>query len=81
MQTWIKTSPITLVKKVTDDVRECKIINIKLNHNPSSADSETYKLKIATFENGQTAESLAVLNNFKTTINRKGTTSAAVKIN
>ena len=29
------------------------IINIKMRQNPSTADSETYKLKIITFEHGQ----------------------------
>ena len=44
---------INLIKKQTDDVSECYIIKIKMRWNPSDADSETYELNIATFENGQ----------------------------
>ena len=35
---------------------------------PSDADSETYKLKIVMFENGQPKEFLALVNNFKTVV-------------
>ena len=48
---------------------------------PSDDDSETYKLKIAMFENGQPEEFLALMKNFKRAIDGIGTTSEAGKIN
>ena len=47
---------------------------------PSDAGSETYELKIVTFENGQPEELFALMKNFKTAIDRTGITSAALKI-
>ena len=51
-----------------------------MRQNPSDSDPETYKLKIATFENGQPDEFLLLMKNFKTAIYGTGTTSAAGKI-
>ena len=52
-----------------------------MRQNPSDVASETYKLKIATFEHGQPEEFLEIVNNFKRTIDGTGTTMAAGKIN
>ena len=47
---------------------------------PSDAGSETYELKIATFENGQPEELFVLMKNFKTAIDRTGTMLESVKI-
>ena len=47
---------------------------------PFDDESETYKHKIAMFENGQPEKFRALMNNFKTAIDGTGTTSAAEKI-
>ena len=52
-----------------------------MRRDPSNADSETYELKIALFENGQPEGILALMKNFKSEIDRTGNTSAAGKIN
>ena len=51
-----------------------------MRQSPSNADPETYKLKITTFENGKPEESLAVMKNFTTAIDRTGTMFAGTKI-
>ena len=48
---------------------------------PVAADSETYKLKIAMFDNGKPDEFLKMRKNFNTVIDGTGTTTAAGKIN
>ena len=70
-----------IFKKEIADVSECDIIKIKMRRDLSDTKSETYELKIATFENGQAEEFLALMKNFKTALDGKGTTSAAGKIN
>ena len=50
-----------------------------MRQSPSNADPETYKLKITTFENGKPEESLAVMKNFTTAIDRTGTMFAGDK--
>ena len=52
-----------------------------MHQDPTSSRSETYKLKIAIFENGKIEESLNMVKNFKTAINGTGNTSADRKIN
>ena len=52
-----------------------------MRQNPSDADSETYKLKIFTFEHGQSEEFLQLVKNFKRAIDRTWTTTAAGRIN
>ena len=69
------------MKKQTHNVSECDIIKIKMIQDPSDANSETYKLKIATFENVKLEAFLALTKNFKTAIDGAGTISAAGKIN
>ena len=48
---------------------------------PFDDESETYKHKIAMFENGQPEKFRALMKNFKTAIDGTGTTSAAGKKN
>ena len=70
-----------IFNKETEYVRECDIINTNMRQNLSNADSETYKLNIATFEHGQPEEFLALMNNFKTAIGGTGNMLAEGKIN
>ena len=72
---------IPLGKKEPNKVNKYAIIKIKMRQNQSDADSETYKIKIGTFENGQPEEFLQIMNNFKRAVDRKGTTTTAGKIN
>ena len=51
------------------------IIKVKMRQNPASSASETYKLKMSTFKNSQPEGFLMLLKNFRTVINRTGTTS------
>ena len=46
-----------------------------------SSTSETYKLKMTTFENEQPEDFLMLMNNFKTAIEGTGTISVAGRIN
>ena len=48
--------------------------------NLSDTHSETYKLKIVTFEHGQPEQFLQLLNNFKRAVDWTGTTTAEGKI-
>ena len=49
LQARIEPPLITMIKKETEGVITCDIINIKMRRNPSDVDSETYELKITTF--------------------------------
>ena len=51
VQAHIYPPPIPLIKSVTENVNKYDIIKIKMRQNPESADSDTYKLNIATFDN------------------------------
>ena len=53
VHTWIEPPPIHLVKKAPNKSNEYYTIKIKILQNLSDTDSETYKLKIVTFEHGQ----------------------------
>ena len=81
LQERINPPPITSINKATNDVIECDIINIEMRRNLSAPDSETYKLKIATFENVQPEEFLVTMKNLKTTIEKKGNKLVAGRIN
>ena len=52
-QECIYTPLIPLIKANTEDEKGFDIINIKIFWNPESSASETYKLKVATLENGK----------------------------
>ena len=65
--------PILLNREVTDNAKECEMNKIKMRQDPESVMSETYDLKIDTFENGKPEELLALTKNFKTAIDRPGT--------
>ena len=81
VQARIKTLPIPLIKKEADYVRECDIIKIKKRQDPFDANSETYDIKIATFENSQPEELLALMKNLKSAVDGTGTTLASGRIN
>ena len=69
-----------MIKKELPEANEYDIINIKMRRNPSDATSETYKLKIFTFEHSQPEYFLELMKNFKRAVNGIGTTTAAGKI-
>ena len=52
-----------------------------MRQNPSNVTSETYELKIVTFENGQPEEFLQLMKNFKRAVDGTETTTTAGKIN
>ena len=52
-----------------------------MRRDPASTASNTYELKIQTFENGKPEEFLQIMKYFKTATDGMGTTSAAGKIN
>ena len=52
-----------------------------MRRNLYGANSETYKLKIVTFEHGQPEKFLAIMKDFKRVVYGTETTTAAVKIN
>ena len=52
-----------------------------MRQDPVAADSETYKLKIAMFENSKPEEFLKLMKSLNTAINRIGNTTADRKIN
>ena len=52
-----------------------------MRQNPSDADSETYKLKIVTFEHVQPEEFLQIMTNFNRAVDVTWATNAAGKIN
>ena len=81
VQKRIKPPSNHVVKKEPDKVNEYVIIKIKMRRNPSDANSETYELKIVTFEHGQPEEFLALVKNFKKLVEGTGTTTAAGNIN
>ena len=81
VQALIEPPPIPLIKVDLEEERASNIIKVKMRRNPALAASETYELKMATFENGQPEEFLALLKNFKIAINGTGTTSVAGWIN
>ena len=53
IQEQIEPTPILLINKEPKEVKEYDIIKIKICQNPSVAASETYEMKIVTFEHGQ----------------------------
>ena len=65
MQARIKPPPIPLVKLELEDERAIHIINVKMQRKPSLEASETYKINMNTFNDGQTEEFPALLKNFK----------------
>ena len=72
---------IPLNRAVTENAKECDIIKIKMFWDSYSSTSETYNLKIDIFENSKPEEFLALMKNFKTTIDGTGTMSAPESIN
>ena len=68
VQAHIYPPPILLIKSVTEEVNKCDIIKINMRQNPESADSDTYKLNIAMFDNRKQEEFLGIMKKFKTAI-------------
>ena len=80
-QSRIKPWPIPLNRLVTENLKGCNIINIKMRQYPLSYTSKTYEIKTATFENDKPEEFLTLMKNFKTAIDKTGTASAPRRIN
>ena len=70
-----------MINKDPPESNEYDIINIKMRQNPSDAVSETYELKIFTFEHGQPEEFLQLVKNFRRAVDGTGTKMSAGKIN
>ena len=79
-QARIDPPPIPLLKAKTGKTEETHIIKIKILRYPASATSETYDLKLQTFENGKPEEFLQMIKDFKTGIDVTGTNSVSGKI-
>ena len=81
VQARIEPPTIPLNRTVTDNMKGCDIIRIKMRWDPESYMSETYELNIDTFENVKPEELLALMNNFNTMSEGTGTMSATRSIN
>ena len=81
VQARIEPPPIPLIKKEPPESNEYAIIKIKMHQNPLDAASETYTLKIVTFEHGQPEEFLKLMKNFKRAVNETGNKTAVGEIN
>ena len=81
VQELLEPSLILLTKSAAEDIKECDIFKIKMCRNPELADSDTYEINIATFENGKPEKFLALMKTFKTAIDRTGTTSVSGRMN
>ena len=79
VQARIDPPPIPLIKATNVNTEKTNIIKIKMHQDPASATSDTYKLKVQTFENGKPEEFLQMIN-FKTAVDRTGNTSTTVTI-
>ena len=58
VQARIEPPPTPLIKATNVNTEETDIINIKMHQDPASATSDTYELKVQTFENGKPEEFL-----------------------
>ena len=76
VQACIEPPSTPLIKSTAVKIEECNIINIKMRRYPASAVSETYELKVQTFENGKPEEFLQIMKYFKTGTDGKRTPSA-----
>ena len=61
VQVRIDPTPIPLNRALTENVKECDIIMTKIYWDPTSAMSETYKLKNAMSKNGKQEEFLKMI--------------------
>ena len=77
VQACIEPPTILLIKKEPPEANKYAIIKINMHQNPLDAASETYTLKIVTFEHGQPEEFLKLMKNFKKAVNEIGTKTAA----
>ena len=80
-QARIEPPPIPLIKAKNRNTEETDIIKIKMRQYPASTTSETYKLKVQTFEKLKLEEFLQMMKDFKTGIDGTATISATGKIN
>ena len=81
IQAQIEPPPIPIVKNEPVEVNKYDIIKINMHWNPYSTESETYELKIVTFDHGQPEEFPKLTKNSKRAVDRAGATKTAGKIN
>ena len=53
IQVQIEPTPIPLIKVELEEQRESNIIKVEIRRNPSQAASETYKVNMYKFDDGQ----------------------------
>ena len=80
VQARIDPSPTPLIKVTNGKTEETDIINIMMRQDPASATSETYDLKVQTFEYVKPEEFLQMVKDFETGIDGTAITSATGKI-
>ena len=80
LKSHIEPPMITIIKVGLEEERVSNIIKVNNRRNLDSDTYDTYKLKMAMFENYQPEEFLALLNNFRIEINGTGTTSFSGRI-
>ena len=80
VQARIEPPPIPLVKLELEDEHATHIIKVKIQTNQSQAASDMYNININTFNDVQPEEFLALLKNFKITIDGTGTSTLSGRI-
>ena len=81
VQACIETPQIPLIKVDLQELHATNIIKVKIQRTPSQATSETYKMNMSTFNEGQQEEFLMLLRNFKIAIDGTGTILPSGQIN
>ena len=69
------------MKVELEEEKASNITKIKMCQNPASDESETYELNTAIFKIVKLEEFLALMKNFRTSIDGKRTTSVSGKVN
>ena len=80
-QLCIDPPPIAFAKNYYTEEHHTNIIKVKIQRNLMSATLETYKLKMKIFESGQPEELIALLKNFKKSIDRTRTNTISRPVN
>ena len=81
IQACINPSPILINRAVTENAKECNILNIKMCWYPAPATSKNYKLKLLRSKMASQKNSSKMMKNSKTAIDGTVNTTAAVIIN
>ena len=81
VQVRIEPPPISPIKVELEELYAVHNIKVKFWRNPSQTASETYKINISTFNDGQLEKFLALLRRIKIKIDETSTTPVLVWIN